>query len=48
MRAQAKSRKWLIIVVIILIVIAAVWYYTGGDFSILTEKIKGIMPGAGG
>jgi len=47
MRAQGKSRKWIIIVVIILIVIG-IWYYTGGDLSILTDKIKGIIPGTGG
>ena len=46
MRAQGKSRKWIIIVVIILIVIG-IWYYTGGDLSVITDKIKGIIPGTG-
>jgi hypothetical protein len=46
MKAQGKSRKWIIIVVIILIVIG-IWYYTGGDLSVITDKIKGIIPGTG-
>ncbi len=49
MKAQGKSRKWIIIVVIILI-IAAIWYYTGGDLSVITDKfegIKGMIPGMG-
>jgi hypothetical protein len=46
MRAQGKSRKWIIIVVIILIIVG-IWYYTGGDLSILTDKIKSIIPAAG-
>ena len=50
MRAQAKSRTWIVIVAVILIIIGVIWYYTGGDFSMLTEKlgsVKGMLPGAG-
>jgi hypothetical protein len=41
------KRKWMIIVVIILI-LAGIWFYTGGDLSIITDKIKGIIPGTAG
>jgi len=44
------SKKWVIWVIIIILIIAGVWYYTGGDLSVITDKLGGIkdmLPGTG-
>jgi len=42
------SKKWVVWLIILILIGIGIWYYTGGDLSIITDKIKGIIPGTGG
>lgn len=47
MRGVGGSRRWIIWIVIIALIAIGIWYYTNGDLSVITDKIKGLMPASG-